>query len=279
MIMEQLTSKKKILFLCDLERYSDKMLKNSINLAKILNARIEMFYVKKVTDIAKADNQFSVMREMSHDFIDSNKFFEESLSALSDEERNLISYTIGYGNIKDEVSWHIKSFNPDVIVMGKRKRKAVSFIGDSLTEFVINNYDGEVVIAREDGRFDLDGNISLGLFNTDENSFKETIAETLIGHSKKPLKHFRSMKASTIERLEKADKTLRKVEYIFEQNATLVKNISKYVSLNKVNLLCLEKKTISRDSTLGSTMGIGNLVDNLNVSLWISSRGNNYGIQ
>lgn len=273
--MENSKQTKRILYLCDLERFSIPTLRNTVDLAKLLDAQIEMFYVKKVTDLAKADNQLSVMREMSRDFIDSENQFKEVISSFSEEVQKLISYKIGYGNLKQEIAREIKMVKPDVIVLGKRKPKAISFAGDGLTEFVYNQHEGDIVISTDHSDIISDDEISLGTLNLHKDHFNETLGEVLLMKSKQPIKRFNTIASATNDSFS-GNSNLEDVVFNFEEKPDLITNIAKYILLNNINLLFIERNKFHGSSSgSGSSFAMNNLLDNLNVSLWISKRSVN----
>ena len=267
----------KILFLCDLERFSSNHFKNTLNLAKTLDAEIELFYVKKPTKIAKSDNQLSVIRTMNRDFSETTKSIENILSSYSESVQKNTNYSIAYGNVKSEVEKRIDSYQPDIIILGKRKRKQLHFLGDSLTEFVIKKHEGDIIIATPESEINPEEHLSFGIYNTDETRFEKTMLRQLFSKSKHPLKVFKSSVVSdgTEHHSLNIDSDLKKVEFVFEHSDSYLNNLSKYISLNNINLLCLERNAIKKNSRKNSgVVEMRNLVDNLNVSLWISNQPN-----
>ena len=70
-------SKCNILVLSDIDKSANTILKNAINLAKIVDGDVNFFCVKKPTEIVEKDSQLSAMRAINEKFLetDSGKLF------------------------------------------------------------------------------------------------------------------------------------------------------------------------------------------------------------
>ena len=60
----------KILVLSDLDTSTEKIIKNGVNLAKIVDGEINFFCVKKATDIVEKESQLSAMRTINEKFLE-----------------------------------------------------------------------------------------------------------------------------------------------------------------------------------------------------------------
>jgi hypothetical protein len=103
--------------------------------------------------------------------------------------------------------------------------------------------------------------------------------ETLIKHTKKPLKSFRIIKNSSNLKEVNQDSTLPKtVEYVFEENGHTIKNLSNYVSKNNINLLWLDGDDSAQNMSSSIKTSLKDIINNLDVSLLLT-RGQKLKIQ
>ncbi len=256
------THKYKILVLSDLSSSSRMVLKSTVSLAKMIDGSIELFHVKKLTDIVEIENQLSAMRTINQEQnVTSNKI-RDLIAPISKDYDVNINHTFSFGNVKHEIEEYIKEHQPDIIVLGKRKSKAFNLIGDNITDFVLKKHNGVIMIAADKNPIEPNEAISLGVLNGLERSFNLDFADDLIGHTQKPLKSFKIVKNSnTSEEIQNpSDKKI--VEYVFEQGDNVIKNLSNYLSKNNINLFCLDR---------GKKNANENLINKLNVSLLVTS--------
>lgn len=261
--------KYKILVLSDLKDTLDSMLKNTISLSQIINADIEFFHVKKPTDIVETESQLSAMRTINKEHVLMDNKLRDLLEPISKDYNVKINHSFSFGNIKNEISDCIKECKPDIIILGKKKSKPLSFIGDNVTNFVFKNHEGAVLIAAGD-RLKPNTELSLGLLNNPEQNINLEFAENLLANTNRPLKSFKFIDKSNNYDLDSNKKT---VEYVFDKGDNAVKNLSKYLAKSNVNLLFLnrEAKTSNKKSaSLSSEQK--NVINMVDVSLLFSNR-------
>lgn len=267
--------KYKILVLSDLNSATTTTLKSTISLAKIINGEIELLTVKKPTDIVENDNQLSAMRTINSKHTEVNKKIQKLTAPLTEKYGLPINYSVAFGNVKNEIEHYIQKARPDIVVLGKRRPKAFSFIGDSISQFVLSSFNGVVMIANNKRGFEPDREISLGVLNGLEPSFNLKFAQDLIGQTQKPMKAFNiignrstsvEMNTSTAE---------DRIEYVFEYNDNTVKNLSKYLSKSNTDLLFLQREKSSSGKQSEYTMpDLNDVVSNLNVTLMVTGSQN-----
>jgi hypothetical protein len=257
----------KILVLSDLKGDTTSMLKSTVRLAQMIGGSIEFFHVKSPTEIVENDNQLSANRSVNKEFtVTDNKV--KSLRTLFSQEYNAdINFKFSFGNVKNEIEKRINQYAPDIVVLGKRKVKPLQFIGDHITEFILKKHLGPIMIASSENGLEPNKEISLGVLNSTENSFSMDFSKELLDSAEEPLKSFQMMKdSSTVQKV--AIPTEKKVlEYVFERNDNSVKNLSKYVYKNNINLLCINRA--QKKSNIASD--ISDIVEKLNVSLLIAN--------
>lgn len=263
----------KIVVLTDLNSSIKTTLKSAVSLAKMIGGRIEMFSVMKPTDIIGGDNQLSSMRAINDKHTKLDKKMKRLTDPISKEFDVDIQYSFAFGNIKNELNDYIKASQPDIIVLGKRKPGAFKLIGDSITQFVLNTFDGVVMIAADKNALEPNKELSLGVMNSLESSVQIKFADALLEHTKVPVKLFKIVKNASISEKTESSPNTQTIDYVFEDNDNALKSISNYLIKSKVNILCYERK--QKDgikSTHNTPLDINSMINSINVSLLVGSR-------
>ena len=263
--------KPKILVLADFNKSVKSILKNTAGLAKIVDADINVLYVKKPTELVEKESQLSAMRTINKEHFKIKKDMLITAEPISETYGVDINCSLLYGNVKNEITQYIKESEPDIIVLGKRKSKKINLSGDNIADFVIKEFSGPIMILADDNAFELDKELTLGLFNNSEDMSNLMFVKELINTSVKPLKSFRIVKNS--KELEEIKETVSEPvdEYVFEYTNNTVKNISNYMLKNNVNLLLLERsKTNMKSKSKNFMSDLRTMMDNLNVSMLLT---------
>ena len=135
-------------------------------------------------------------------------------------------------------------------------------MGDRITEFVLKKFKGLILIADDKNCIEPDKEISLGVFNsTNTNS---VFVKNIIDSTEKPLKFFKILENSTTLKKESFLDDKKTVEYIFERNNSIIKNISNYLSKNNINLVLVERDKNNKNLTESK---IKDVIKNLDCSL------------
>lgn len=265
-------NKYKILVLSDLNESASTTLKSTVSLAKMIRGEIDVFCVKKPTDIIKNDNQLSSVRELSDEYKAVDKQVNELITPISKHYDINIDYKFAFGNIKHEIENYIKECKPDIVVLGKRKLKPLHFIGDHITEFVLKTFGGVIMIMSEENALEPNEALSLGALNDVDQAFNIDFASDLIEHTQKPLKSFKIIKDSNeLKTAENRPKDNQVVEFIFEHSDNTLNNLSNYLSKNNINLLCVNRDNKTADAKgVIPTSNIKDVVNKLNVSLLLT---------
>lgn len=267
-------NKYKILVLSDLTNSTSATLKSTISLAKMIDSTIEFFHVKKPTDVIKQDNQFSAIRTINSEFSTSEKKIKTLLKSVSENYNLKIKYKFAIGNVKNEIINHIQEVNPDIIVIGKRKQKFLSFLGDNMTQFVLKHHKGPVFIADEDNPLEPNKKLFLGIFQGKQKPLDLDFADQLIQNTHIPLKSFKIGETSSQLPVEESNiSNLRTVNYVFENGDNALENVSKYLVKNNINLLCVGRgKKQAKERVKLMKNDVKDVVTKLNVSLLITGR-------
>lgn len=230
----------KILVLSDIDSSTEKIIKNGVNLAKIVNGEITFFCVKKATDIVEKESQLSAMRTINEKFLEVDNKIKKIIKEHSKNEGIKIDYKISFGNLKNEISKQIEETNPDIIVLGKSKSNVLSFVGDNIIDYVLKEYSGTVMIVSGNNLLEASSDITLGLLDN-VNTFSNKFAETIVSYSDKSFVSF-CINDDKLDSKNINDSSKKIVEFVFEKGDNVLKHISNYLSKSKVNLLFINRE-------------------------------------
>lgn len=226
-------------------------------MAKIINGEVELFHVKKASEVVETENQLSAMRSINAEFVKAENKIKKLVDSISSEYKINIGYDFSFGNLKEEISVQIKNVQPDLVIVGKRKTKPLSLIGDQITQHVLKQYKGAVLIAAAETALEPNTPISLGFLNDTNEHLNVDFADDLIAHSQQPLKSFKIIDSSKLQEKNSTPSHPKKIEYVFEQSDSVLKNLSRYLSKNNVDLLCINREN-------------SDAINKLNVSLLVA---------
>jgi nucleotide-binding universal stress UspA family protein len=257
--------KYKILVLTDLNKNANKTLKSCVSISKIVNADIDFLYIKKPTEVVEKENQLAAMRAINKDYLSTDKKIKDLINPISENYNVKINHTFTTGNVKTEIEKYIDQNKPDIIVLGKRKSRILNFIGDNITQIVLNKHSGTVVITDFNKVLEPNNELSIGLFNTAITS--DEIIEKIIGSTEKPLTSFKIVESLTTS---KEEQSLNKktVEYAFKKGDNVIENVSNYLSKTNINLLCVNRARNISDST---KISITDMINSLDCSLILTT--------
>jgi hypothetical protein len=233
--------KYKILVLSNLKDSTDNILKSTISLSKMVDSNVHFFHAKNSTDVVKRESQLSAMRTINREHLDTEKKIQKLIQPYKEQYNVNIDFSFAFGNIKEEISNTIKFIKPDIIVLGKRKTKAIKLLGDSITQFVIKNYNGSIMIASHENAIEPNKNLSIGLLNSLEETFTMEFANDLLEHIDKPIKSFKVAKKTNNPEVRDINTNEEALNYVFDHSDDAIQNLSNYISKSKVNLLCINR--------------------------------------
>ena len=263
----------KILVLSDLKKSTATILKSTVSLANMIGGDISLFHVKNPSDLVKKESQLSAIRSMNHEHTAMNKKIQKLASSFSEEYGTKMNCSFTFGHIKNEIEAHIKQEQPDIVILGKKKSRSFDFIGDNITQFVLKQYNGVVMIVDENNTIKPSEDLSLGLFNSEENKLNINFADVLVSNMKKPLKSFKVNQNNPTAETKNTSLDKKVIEYVFEKGDDSLKNLSNYLVKNKINLLHVDradKSTSDSKEITTVTFDIKDIISNLNVSLLLT---------
>lgn len=241
----------KILVLSDLKETTENVLKSTVSLAKVVNADIEFFHIKKPNDVVANDNQLSAMRDINKAHLNLDKQITDLLTPLNKNYGLNIKFNVKIGHIKSEIEKRIHATQPDVIILGKRKPNAIKFVGDKVINYVLKQHQGAVLIAGNKNVLEPEHDLALGVFNAEKDTFNTSIVKDLILATKEPLKTFASV----------------------EKNNNSIENLSKDLLENNINLLCLNRGTnANKKVSKALSVQAKSVIKNLNVSVLLTNK-------
>ncbi|MCB0372340.1 MAG: universal stress protein [Muricauda sp.] len=261
------TKNYRILVLSDLGDSAMNILENTTRLAKMIGGEVAFFHAEQPSKVVKQDNQLSAVRSINAAYVETKKRIEKLVAPVSKAFGKKIDTIFVVGNIREEISKQIETFQPDIIVMGQRKQSPLKLIGDSITQQVLTNFVGIVMIASHDQVLGESQELSLGMFNGTGECLKTALAVELLEQTSQPLKSFKiaTKKTSSEQALLNTDKKI--VEYHFSNGDSVLNTISKYLSKTKVDVLF-----VNQQETTQTNMGIKDVIGKFNVPLLLTGK-------
>jgi len=220
--------------LVDFSEASYRALKYIISMAKITNGKIHICHI--ITESTSIGSE--------------TKKVEDKLNAIIEiitAEGIEASCQYIFGDIIVEFEKLIDQIKPDIVVIGKRKGNS-NFSGN-ITDYLLNDYLGSLLIVTEEKEFNTDKKIAFaGAKKTIEQNNPYSIFK-LIPDIKPPLVLIslkKSTKAGEKINLPKAWSSYYKDEYKnqFEHHQTPInyENLAPYIFKEKIELLCIGRE-------------------------------------
>lgn len=266
-------NKYKIVIFSDLKGSLNSTLKSTVGLANMINGDIELFHVKKPSEVVKTESQLSAIRTINRESITIDRKIKSIINSFSKDFGVNISYSFAIGNLKSEIGSYMKEHKPDIIVLQRKKTKLLDFLGDNVVQFVHQRHPGAIFIV--DDKMVLEPNKELSLALLDDGDWTSNIEfmDDLLLHTQKPLKSFRIVKSSNDLKTNKEFRGTKAIEFVFEQRDDSIKTLSNYLSINNINLLCMGRSKSNPSKKSGNpaiNSNIKAIVGNLNVPLLLT---------
>ncbi len=266
-------NKYKIVVFSDLKVPLINTLKSTVSLANILNGDIELFHVKKPSEVVKTESQLSAIRTINRESIKIDKKIKSIISSFSKDFGVNISYSFTIGNLKNEIGSYLSEQKPDIIVLQRKKTKLLDFLGDNIIQFVLDRHPGAIFIVDEKKVLESNKELSLALLDDGERTPNIEFMDHLLLHTQKPVISFKIVKNTSNLKTSKEFRGNKAIEFVFEQRDDSIQNLSNYLSINNINLLCMgrSKGNLTKKSSNPSiNSNIKAIVDNLNVPLLLT---------
>lgn len=231
-----------ILVLTDFSEASIIALRNAAKLVKLTNGNIHAYYVETVKPFAQEQNPLTLNGNLRDNHKKILAKAKRIIAAIEEEEGVAFSFTMDLGNIKNCILDQVKETQPDLIILGKRKSKFLDFIGDKVTQFVIDNCDTSVLICSSNRELHSFSDLSVGFYG-------ETIEKSdfqIIDHLKQSTRSVRYFgvrsKMASLENNNASPKNAN--SYIFPQGGIKgIEALTSYVVRTDTQLFCIPNNT------------------------------------
>jgi nucleotide-binding universal stress UspA family protein len=233
-----------LLVLMDFSVASYIALKYSITIAKIVKSNIKVLHVINLESVVETGNAAVVQREIS-DKTRKNKEELISIVEIIRTEGIDASYVLFYGNTFNRVEEYIDLNQPDLIVLGKKKR----MISGVLTKYLLHSYRGSVLFVGQEVAFNKETRISLARPSKIFSEHDPFILSELDRYTKIPLTVITVIKSSDPD--EKLDPQTvwqstngEKFKFHYEnrKSPTVTKGLIEHVSEKNIELLCVARE-------------------------------------
>jgi|GEM_PF-968359 len=244
--MKMNESKYRILVVKDRSKHARTALQNAVNLAKKIGGSIDILYVKPPSEVVENDNQLAAWRELNEESTRAKRTLLEEVNHISTNEQIPISCNFAFGNLISEVQSRIDSTQPDMVVLGKRKDWVKELLGMDLTTYLLKNYQGALLIAREEQTLDTSDDLTLGLLDDFLVKSKSPLLTDLEKTTAKPITLLK-IKSEDQQALDAAQpiSTSGMKTFEFESGANVSSSVAKYIERSGVNLLCVSKNNLN----------------------------------
>lgn len=264
--------KYKILVLSDLKESADSVLKSAVSLSQIIGGETNLFHVKKPTDIIDRESQLSAYRTINENHALTKKSIEDIIGKVEESLNTKINFSYTFGNIKNEIENYIFKHKPDLIVLGKRKSKTFS-LGDNITDYVLKNFKGIIMIVNNESDIQFQKELSLGLLDERNELFNINITDVLLAQCKKPLKSFKLVDKAADGSKERVINDSKLVEYVFERNENSIQNLAKFLKKSDIDLLLIDGNLNKYKKLEGLNQSdIKSVINQVNIPLIISNK-------
>ncbi|XCF06647.1 universal stress protein [Tamlana crocina] len=262
-------NKNKILVLSDLKDSTEAILKSAIALAKILSADIKFFHVKKGTDVVDRDSQLSSFRTINEQHSLTKNSIDGIIKSVSKTYGLKIDYSYAFGNIKNEIQDQLDTYQPDVVIVGRRKSR-LGLAGDKIINFVLKAHEGPVLVVNSKNTIEPDKALFMAILNGRASGYSDAITNSLLEQTQKPLKLFEVVDKAGKHKGNEASSANGDVEFVFERNDNTVSNLSKYLLKSNINLLYLNRKSKEQNNDGLKKSDIKDIISKIEVSMLIS---------
>lgn len=243
-----LKSKYRLLVLFDHSKVAYSALRNAVNLAKVIDAGIDIFSVKSPIEVVRYENQLAAMRDIVEVRAKSKKKLRKLVNTISEEENIPVIYHFTFGNVASEIKDHIDKTQPDVVAIGKRKSKLFNFVGDGVTSSLLKNYKGAILISGSEEMSISSNNVSVGYLDDIFTEDRNNIAGELRRQTDGPIKVFK-INTSGNDSSQEEDISLQNEElnstnttiFEFDDALDFSNSASNYIEKSNVGLLCVNK--------------------------------------
>lgn len=231
------------LILTDFSKEAYSTLKYAISLVKQMKGNIHLFHVVDSGKIGQSENPLIVQQKLDEE---GNKVKEKlkSIIEIIVTENISATYDYSFGNKISRIKDQIEFYNPDVTIIGRGKPKF--YYKEKVTNYLINEYKGCVLIACNDIPFSSKTKISLacnkqtlGKYNLNilydlHNSVTSSLSIINVLKDSKQNEEIKIMNSVADFKKEKD-----KLRFEFSINLNIVDGLIDYIIQKRVELICI----------------------------------------
>lgn len=226
----------RLLVVFDQSKESFLALQNAIELAKTINGAIDILCISKWSKVIKTENQVALLRSLEENQQRVKLKTQKLIDSITEIENLALIYSYTHGNVIEETQKHIAITSPDIVVIGRQKKKFSSYFDTRNIDQLRKGYNGFLLLAGEKNKKAKDQSMRLGFLDEKEVSRASELIQTLIRKAMPTLNVFTisNKQKKVVETKEKM------VFYEFDKNDIVDSTISNYIQKNKIDLMCVK---------------------------------------
>lgn len=267
------TTRKKIVVLSGLKNDIDGTIRSAAGMAKMIDAEVDFFHVKKPTEIVNKESQLSAIRTINREQIKMERQLKDLIEPYAAKYDVRINCRFSMGNVKSEIEDFINKTKPDMVVMGKRKSGPLKIIGDRVTDFVLDTFPGIVLITPDVNALEPQKELSIGVLNADAKTSSTEGLNDFMKHADHKIKSFRIIEKGQ-NQVNESNQANDRMEFVFEKNDNTISKLSDYLEKSQVSLLYLNRNDNKSRKTGVSTIPLKDIINKVNVPMLLTNDSN-----
>lgn len=273
--MGALRNKQQIAVITDLEDDMPYLLKSAVSFAKMISGEVQVLSVKKPTQVIGKGNQLSAMRSINQNYILTDKRLKSIVLPIMEKYSVSINYSSTFGNTKSEIERYLETHKPDILVLGRRKSKPFNTADDRIINFVLNIFEGTVLIVSPNKGLEPGKKIGIGSLNCSEAAFATSFTKDLFFNTNSSLKSFNLLETSDVKQAVGNVLGRKTINYVFDHSENTVKKLPDYLSKSKIDLLFMERRRREKIS-LSKSFSTYDIVRKSDINLLIIGKSQTY---
>ncbi|RDY61575.1 universal stress protein [Flagellimonas nanhaiensis] len=238
-------NKYQILVLSDLSPDSNISLLNAVELARTINASVEVLHVKAPLDVVKGDNQLSAIRTIHKDNRSTESRLRSQIEDVVAKANIAVAHKIAYGNVKSTIKNYLSEKQPDIVVLGKPQTVLGKLLDKGVTNFVLNECNVNVLISGDEIKQGGFKDLSLGFYGRSISDMNQSeLLDDLNKQTTKPLRMFSVNDGQNASEENSTEGERRNiVSYVFSEGKNALEGIVSYVKKTNTELFCISSES------------------------------------
>lgn len=227
-----------ILVLTDFSEAATIALRNASKLAKLVNGKLQAYYVQPLQKFAEEENQLSLGRNLRESYTQTLVKGQKLMKTIAEDEGIETFFSTESGNVKNCILNKLKNTNPDLVIIGKRTSNPLKLIGDRVTQFLIDECHTSILIGGKNKELHSFSDLSLGFYGKTIEKDSVKIIESLL---QKPhsVKYFGIRSLMSKDIVDEVD-TEKENTFMFpQQGMKAIEALTSYVVHAKTDLFCI----------------------------------------